>query len=121
MGKCNFDITIEQGANFYWVIYIADEIDGVETPRDLTDYDVVMPIRYTKNGDVLDEYSIDNGEITLVEAEGKIIINAEDSATELYPDDFDGVYEVKLTAPITGFVERIVQGNAVVSAEVPEE
>ena len=118
--KCpSYDIEIEQGANFYWIVEYYDKIDGVETPVDLTGYDAVMQIRKTPNSDLMDEYSVSNGIITFDEENGKIIINAPAADTEAYEDDFKGVYDIKLTSP-SGFVERLVRGSAVVSAEVTQ-
>lgn len=118
--QCNYDICIQQGVNFYWIIEYYDKIDGVETPVDLTGYDVIMTIRKTaKSSTLLDQYSIDGGQISLDEENGKIIINVPHAATEAYPDEFKGVYNLNIISP-SNFKERLVEGNVIVSQEVEE-
>lgn len=118
MGQCSYNIKIKQGANFYWPLLIVDEVDGVEVPVDLTGFDCVMQIKKTFNSSTtLDEYSITNGKITFNELLGEIFINAPAVDTAAYPDDFIGKYDIKLTDD-TGFVDRIIQGDAVVDPQV---
>lgn len=119
MDTCNYDIVIKQGANFYWQIYVVDEVDGVETPTDLTNYTAKMQIRKTvDNTTVFAEYSTINGLITIDESNGILTINVPAATTAAYDSDFKGVYDLEITAPVSGFVDRIIQGAAVVNAEV---
>lgn len=118
MDQCTYDITIKQGANFYWQIYVVDEVDGVEVPTDLTGYSVEMQIRETYDDtDILVTYSTTNGKITLDEANGIITINDPAADTELYPSDFKGVYDVEMTSP-ADFVDRLIEGKSIVTPEV---
>ncbi|MBW1812140.1 MAG: hypothetical protein JRJ39_00330 [Deltaproteobacteria bacterium] len=119
MDRCTYDICIKQGANFYQQFYIVDEVDGVEVPTDLTDYTVEMQIRRTvENSTIFATYSTANGLITLDESNGIITINVPAATTAAYQYDFEGVYDIEITAPITGFVERVLQGKLIVDGEV---
>ena len=116
--QCDYDIIIKQGADFYWQIYIVDEVDGVETATDLTGYSVEMQIRKTHDDTtILATYSTSNGKITLDESNGIITINDPAAATELYEGGYKGVYDVETTAP-SGFVDRVIAGQAIVTPEV---
>lgn len=118
MDKCTYNICIKQGANFYWQVYIVDEVDGVEVPTDLTGHSAEMQIRKTYDDtEILVTYSTDNGIITLDEANGIITINDPAAATKLYASDFKGVYDLETTSP-AGFVDRVIEGQAIVTPEV---
>lgn len=119
MEQCTYDITIDQGADFYWPIEVVDEVDGVEVPVDLTGYSAEMQIRETYGDTViLATYSTANGKITLDELFGMIYIKEPYTETDDYPSDFKGVYDIKLTSPAPITVDRLIQGKAIVNPEV---
>ena len=118
MNQCDVDIVIKQGANFYWEVEAYEEVLGVEQPRDLTNYTAEMIISETFDSDPLDTYSTAGGEISITALEGKLTINVLKAVTAAYPDNFKGVYDLKLTNPAATFTERLLQGKAVVSEGV---
>lgn len=108
-----YDITIEQGATFPFVVAVQDE-NGA--PRPLTGYTAKMQVRPTVDSStkILDLSTGGSG-IVIDEPNGTITITVTATATALL-NFTTAVYDLEITSGAT--VERILEGNVTLSKEV---
>lgn len=109
-----YNITIDQGADFFLNVTY-DNPNG--TPVDITDYTAEMQVRTNPNSPTAVLTLTDGDGITITGEEGLVAIHATAVQTRAI-DEGPYVYDLEITAPITGVVTRLVQGQALVSAEV---
>lgn len=117
-----YDLLVEQGAtyerSFVWSTVNPTNSRLPPTPVNLTGYSAEMQIRSAVNsGTILFTATTGNNKLVITAATGsvKLIIPATDSAAWTWTD---GVYDLELTNPVTGYVKRLVQGAVKVSKEV---
>ena len=114
MAAAIHNITIEQGATF---VFNLTWKDSLGSPVDLTGYKARMQVRTKHSAPVaLLDLSTDEGSITLGGATGQINCRAEATETTGMPAK-TGVYDLELE-DITGFVTRLVEGEATITPEV---
>lgn len=109
-----FDFVIEAGADWRPTLWL--EEDG--KPRYLAGYKATMHIRERVEGPLIKELKNGAG-ITIVGDEGKIQLELsaeETSALQITR----GVYDLKLTRPITERVTRLLEGSVIVKPEVTQ-
>lgn len=91
--------------------------NGDETPINLSGYTAAMQLRVLVTAEqAVDTLTTDNGRIMIDAAAGKITCSFPHESTEKYPVK-TLVYDLEITSS-GGEITRIVQGKAVVSAEV---
>lgn len=118
-GKLN--LTIEQGAT--WHRRLTWKTGDPATPVDLTGFTARMQVRAAADveseevepGDVLVELTTENSRITLTPEEGRIELDI-DAVTTADIEAVEAVYDLELVNGPT--VTRLVQGAALISAEV---
>ena len=109
-----YNVEIDQGADWFLDVTY-DNPNG--TPVNLTGYTAALQLRSLPQ-DATAVLSLTTGSgITITGASGLVAIRA--TATQTRAID-EGVYyyDLEITAPGTGVVTRLIQGQAVVSAEV---
>ena len=110
-----FNVEIDQGADWFFNVTY-DQPQG--TPVNITDYTAEMQVRsYPNDTTVVLDLTTENGGITITGAEGLVELHATAEQTRAI-DEGSYYYDLEITAPITGVITRLVQGQAVVSAEV---
>lgn len=109
-----YNIVIDQGAD-YFLNVTYDNPDG--TPVNITGYTAEMQIRVNANSPTAVLTLTSGSGITITGASGLIAIRATAAQTRAI-DEGPYVYDLEITAPSTGVVTRIIQGQALVSAEV---
>lgn len=89
---------------------------GTANPIDVSGYDAALQIRRTPTSDIIADFSVDNGRVTIGGANGLITfeMTAADSA-ELTPGCY--VYEIEVT-DASGNVMRAMSGKAQIVSEV---
>lgn len=109
-----YNVVVDQGAD--WFLNVTyDQPNG--TPVDITDYTAELQFRSLPNDPVaVLTLTTDEG-ITITGVEGLIAIHATAAQTRAI-DEGIYYYDLEITAPSTGVVTRIIQGQADVSAEV---
>ena len=109
-----YELPIDQGGTLQVPFFLKDE-NG--TALNLTGYSARMQMRTSYNATVPSlSLSSTDGSITIDAALGKLTLNAT-AATTASLAARRYVYDIEIVSP-SGFVTRIVQGNAVVSPEV---
>jgi hypothetical protein len=109
-----YNVVIDQGAN--WFLNVTYENPN-GTPVNLTGYTAALQLRSLPS-DTVAVLSLTTGSgITITGVSGLVAIQA--TATQTRAID-EGVYyyDLEITAPSTGVVTRLIQGQADVSAEV---
>lgn len=109
-----YNIVIDQGAD-YFLNVTYDNPDG--TPVNITNYTAEMQIRVNANSPTAVLTLTTGSGITITGSSGLIAIRATAAQTRAI-DEGPYVYDLEITAPSTGVVTRIIQGQALVSAEV---
>ena len=110
-----YNTTIDQGADWYFDITYADPSG---TPINITGSTAKCQLRSNPNAaNAVLTLDTATGGITIVGASGKVNLHATAVQTGAI-DEGTYFYDVELTAPQTGVVTRLVQGQIVVSAEV---
>lgn len=124
MAFAEHDFEIDQGATFQQsVTYTAKETDGTDVPVNLGTYKARMDVRYatTKEADSVISLGYSNTRATIrgTGTDGIIdlYIAASDTA-DLVPGTYYYDLEVYTGAGNAGFVDRLIQGKFIVSAEV---
>jgi hypothetical protein len=123
MSAALVNLTLEQGATFYRVLYWRDEDDN---PIPLNGYSARMQVRPTLDSDEVQlEASTDDGRITIDGALGKITIRieAEDTAAVVFANGAHkragSVYQIEVESGAPdGFVTRLLEGRMTLSPEV---
>lgn len=109
-----YNITIDQGADFFLNVTY-DNPDG--TPVNITGYTAEMQVRTNPNSPTA-VLTLTNGSgITITGSSGLVAIHATATQTRAI-DEGPYVYDLEITAPTGGVVTRLIQGQALVSAEV---
>lgn len=109
-----YDITIEQGADFFINLTYKDDTGS---PIDLTGYSARMQVREDySSATALVDATTGNGDITLGGVSGSIDIHIPASVTGAL--NFDtGKYDIEIV-DASGVVTRLLQGSVVLSPEV---
>lgn len=110
-----YNITADQGATFSRSITWKD---SAKKAINITGYTARMHVRTDVSATTTTlELTTANGRIAIVGATGQITLTV--SATDManVPSG-KYVYDLELVAPVTGVVNRVIQGNFVVRAEV---
>lgn len=112
----SYNIVIDQGADFFIDINY-DNPNG--TPVNLTGYSSAMQIRSLPSSpdSVLSLTSAAGGGITITALTGLVSVHATATQTRAI-DEGTYYYDLEITDNFTGVVTRLVQGQALVSAEV---
>lgn len=112
----SYNITIDQGADFFIDINY-DNPDG--TPVNLTGYSAAMQVRSLPSSPdtVLSLNSDVGGGITITPLTGLVSVHATATQTRAI-DEGTYYYDLEITDDYTDIVTRLVQGQAIVSAEV---
>lgn len=112
----SYNIVIDQGADFFIDINY-DNPNG--TPVNLTGYSSAMQVRSLPNSPdaVLSLTSAPNGGITITPLTGLVSVHATATQTRAI-DEGTYYYDLEITETATGVVTRLIQGQAIVSAEV---
>jgi len=112
MSAGNYDMFCEQGATFVREFTVTDSSGD---PIDYSGYTARMHVRRRVDSDTtLIELTTENGRITM-NSSGKIFVQL--SATETASLDTGGVYDLEIINS-AGVVERLIEGNFVLSLEV---
>ena len=112
MSAGSYNFTCEQGATFSRTLTIKDSNGDA---RDLSDYTARMQVRRRlTDTSTLIELTTENGRISL-NSEGEVSLSIGATATAALSDG--GVYDLELIAS-DGTVERVIEGNFVLSLEV---
>jgi hypothetical protein len=109
-----YELAINQGANLE-ISFVLNDENGA--PLNLTGYTARMQLRtaYT-SPNVAMELTTENGRIVITPLTGKIALNAPASiTTNLIAQRY--VYDLEMVSG-SGYVTRVVQGDAVISPEV---
>ena len=111
-----YNVVIDQGADWFLNVNY-DNPDG--TPVNLAGYSSALQVRSlpTSPTAVLSLTSAAGGGITITSATGLVAIHATATQTRSI-DEGTYYYDLEITDTFTGVVTRLVQGQAVVSAEV---
>lgn len=110
-----YNIVADQGATFSRTITWTD---SAKKPINITNYTAKMQVRATvESSAVILELTTQNGRISLGGVLGTVTLNVPASVMQnVVADKY--VYDLELIAPTTGVVNRLVQGNFAVRAEV---
>jgi hypothetical protein len=109
-----YNVVIDQGAN--WFLNVTyDNPNG--TPVNLTNYTAALQLRSLPSDTVAVLTLTTGAGITITGATGLVAIQATAAQTRAI-DDGVYYYDLEITAPSTGVVTRLIQGQAEVSAEV---
>jgi hypothetical protein len=112
MSAGSYNFTCEQGATFSRTLTIKDSNGDA---RDLSDYTARMQVRRRlSDTSTLIELTTENGRISL-NSDGEVDLSIGATATASLTDG--GVYDLELIAS-DGTVERVIEGNFVLSLEV---
>jgi hypothetical protein len=111
-----YNVVIDQGANWFLNVNY-DNPDG--TPVNLAGYSGALQMRSYPDAStaVLSLTSAAGGGITITAATGLVAIAATATQTRAI-DEGTYYYDLEITDTFTGVVTRLIQGQAVVSAEV---
>ena len=114
MSSGTYNITLEQGADFYLSMQLTDENDAV---IDLTGYTARLQIRqYSFSPTPAITATTENGKITIVPISGTIVVRI--SNTETTTLNFRrGLYDLEIVDSL-GEVTRLLQGTVINSVEV---
>lgn len=120
-----YNMTIWQGSTFELVV-ISNNSD--KTPMDLTGYSARMQIRPTyASSTILESLTTENGEITIVPAEGRLELELSASRTANIKVDLGStskppksvyVYDLELVESSSGIVTKLLYGDVIVLGEV---
>lgn len=115
MSAGQFNTIMDQGSTF--ALQLACQ-DPTGTPINLSGLQCEMQLRsLPEDNNYVLELSTQNGDITILGAQGIIQITATSTQTgAVSPGPY--YYDVELTNPNTNSVTRVVQGQVVVNAEV---
>lgn len=109
-----YNIVIDQGADWFFNVTY-DQPDG--TPVNLTGYTAAMQLRsYPNAPQAVLTLTTDAG-ITIDAEAGTLALHATNEQTAAV-DEGSYYYDLEITAPGTGVITRLIQGQAEVSAEV---
>jgi hypothetical protein len=109
-----YNVVIDQGAN--WFLNVTyDNPNG--TPVNLTNYTAALQLRSLPSDTVAVLTLTTGAGITITGATGLVAIQATAAQTRAI-DDGVYYYDLEITAPSTGVVTRLIQGQVEVSAEV---
>ena len=115
-------LKLYQGATFYYVLRYVSKDTG--EPIDLTGYTARMHVRVTVDAqDVLLDFTVANGRITITPAEGKIVLElpaVETEALVLGHSRQSWVYDLELMDS-NGFVTRAMEGEFLALPEVTRQ
>lgn len=111
-----YNVVIDQGADWFLNVNY-DNPDG--TPVNLAGYSSALQVRSlpTSPTAVLSLTSAVGGGITITALTGLVAIHATAAQTRAI-DEGTYYYDLEITDDFTGVVTRLVQGQAIVSAEV---
>lgn len=108
-----YNFTMDQGANWDLNVVYKDS-DG--NPINLSGYTAAMQLRQNYNSDSAElTLTTANGGITIVGAQGKLVLHATAAQTGSLDAGFY-VYDLEITSG--GVVTRIIQGQVTVAGEV---
>lgn len=110
-----YNITADQGATFSRVISWKTP---AKKPIDITGYTGRMHVRKTiESEDTVLVLTTENGRISIAGPTGDVhLLVSSDDMTEIQEGLY--VYDLEIIAPVSGTVERLVQGNFAIRAEV---
>jgi hypothetical protein len=112
MSAGSYDFTCEQGATFARTLTITDSLGS---PRDLSTYTGRMHVRRRiSDVDTIVELTTSNGRMTM-NSSGQISLLLNATATAALTDG--GVYDLEIEDS-SGNVERVIEGNFILSLEV---
>lgn len=110
-----YNIIADQGATFSRSITWKD---SAKRAINITGYTARMHVRTVAEAPTtVLELTTENGRISIVGATGQITLTVSASDMSLVASD-KYVYDLELVAPVSGVVNRVIQGNFVVRAEV---
>lgn len=111
-----YNVEIDQGADWFLDVNY-DNPNG--TPVNLTGYTAALQLRSTPADStaVLSLTSAAGGGITITPLTGLVSIHATANQTTII-DEGTYYYDLEITDAYTGVVTRLIQGQAIVSAEV---
>ena len=108
-----YNFTMDQGSD--WDLNVVYK-DGNGDPINLTNYTAAMQLRQNYNSDSAGlTLTSSNGGITIIGAQGKLILHATAAQTGALDAGFY-VYDLEITSG--GVVTRIIQGQITVAGEV---
>lgn len=109
-----YNIVINQGADWFFNVTY-DQPDG--TPVNLTGYTAAMQLRSYPNSPTAVLTLTTTSGITISGSTGTLALHATNEQTSAI-DEGNYYYDLEITAPSTGVITRLIQGQAEVSAEV---
>lgn len=111
------DLIIAQGADNAYMFRYSQDVDGVQTPIDLTGYSARGQIRRSVGG----ELYLELADIVL-SSDGTIQVTISHQVTEdpVWNNRFNGVWDLELTDP-SGGVIRFASGNVTVKPDVTRD
>lgn len=111
-----YNITIHQGATWYFNMYVKDEND---TAQNLTGYSAVMQVRDKPGGKLLAEFTTANSKIAALDTAGKIAITVLNAVTSTYTWR-NGVYDIYIKHSSGNPVVYLLKGDFRVDARVSQ-
>lgn len=112
MSAGKLDLVIEQGSDYFHQLIWQNVEEG--TPIDITGYTAKMQIRPCfGSDDIYEELSTANGKITIVGADGKILLELTNAVTTAYTW-VNGVYDLELTSTVSK-ITRLIEGKVTIT------
>lgn len=116
------DLTVLQGATFFYSFLWEDgdeDVPSTLVPVDLSDFDAYMQIRLKFDDDkpLCSVDSKTNGEIELINSEGRVKVRIPPTKTENLPWKKQLIYDIKLYNRITKDAYRLREGFVIVKPE----
>jgi len=110
-----YNIVADQGATLRETVVWKD---SARNPIDVTNYTARMQVRSTIDSEqIVISLTTENGRISVLGPEGRfdMMVSATDM-TAIKAGKY--VYDLEIIAPVTGVVDRLIQGNFIVRGEV---
>jgi hypothetical protein len=112
-----YDITVNAGATFNDADVYFEFLDENDVPIDISTFSFIMTIKDNWKSTAVLTLTQDNGGIVVDGAAGRISFNmsTEDTLALLTLKGQDGYYDVLCSHPDLAVVERVLEGNVIVS------
>lgn len=112
MAAIKQNLRVEQGASFQLVV----DVTKAGAPASIAGYTARMQFRkHNTDPEVLDEFTTENGRITVNGTTGQVVVNVPAADTAVY-DWSSGEYDLLLTG--AGQTYRLLEGHVTVSPSV---